>query len=63
MELWFAKIKRDVIACGIFTSVPDLKRKLLQYIKLHNATAQPFQWVYDNPKRRVRAIRNSVSFH
>jgi transposase len=63
VELWFAKIERDVIARGIFTSVPDLKKKLLQYIKLHNATAQPFQWVYANPKRRVRAIRNSVSVH
>jgi transposase len=63
VELWFAKIERDVIARGIFTSVPDLKKKLLQYIKLHNATARPFQWTYDNPKRRVRAIRNSVSVH
>ena len=63
VELWFAKIERDVIARVIFTSVPDLKKKLLQYIKLHNATARPFQWTYDNPKRRVRAIRNSVSVH
>ena len=23
--LWFAKIERDVIARGVFTSVPDLK--------------------------------------
>jgi transposase len=63
VELWFAKIERDVIARGIFTSVPDLRKKLRQYIKLHNATAQPFQWIYDNPKRRVRAIRNSLSVH
>jgi hypothetical protein len=40
-----------MIACGIFTSVPDLKKKLRQYIRLHNATVQPFQWVYGNPKR------------
>jgi transposase len=26
VELWFAKIERDVIARGVFTSVPDLKR-------------------------------------
>ena len=58
VELWFAKIERDVIARGIFTSVPDLRKKLLQYIKLHNKTAQPFRWIYDNPSRRVRAIRN-----
>ena len=63
VELWFAKIERDVIARGIFTSVPDLRRKLLHYIQLHNKTAQPFQWMYDNPKRRIRAIRNSASGH
>jgi len=63
VELWFAKIERDLIARGIFTSVPDLRKKLLQYITLHNKTAQPFDWIYDNPKRRVRAIKNSVSVH
>jgi transposase len=30
VELWFAKIERDVIARGVFTSVPDLKRKLMR---------------------------------
>jgi len=27
VEIWFAKIEREVIAPGIFTSVPDLARK------------------------------------
>ena len=63
VELWFAKIERDLIARGIFTSVPDLRRKLVQYITLHNKTAQPFQWTYTNPKHRVRAIRNSDARH
>jgi transposase len=31
VELWFAKIERDVIARGIFTSVSDLARKLRRY--------------------------------
>jgi len=31
--LWFAKIERDVIARGIFTSVSDLRRKLMRYIR------------------------------
>jgi transposase len=31
-ELWFSKIERDVIARGVFTSVPDLNRKLMRYI-------------------------------
>src|ERR1700732_2488421 len=30
VELWFSKIERDVIARGVFTSVPDLKRKLMR---------------------------------
>jgi transposase len=63
VELWFAKIERDLIARGIFTSVPDLRKKLLQYINLHNKTAQPFKWTYANPKHRVSAIRNSDARH
>ena len=58
VELWFAKIERDVIARGIFTSTGDLARKLLRYIKLHNKTCQPIAWTYENPKHRVRAINN-----
>jgi len=54
VELWFAKIERDCIARGIFTSTADLRRKLMQYIRLHNKTCQPFRWVYSNPKRRIR---------
>ena len=56
VELWFAKIERDMIARGIFTSVGDLRRKLMQYIRLHNKTCQPIQWAYNNPKHRIRAI-------
>src|SRR5262245_15104395 len=36
VELWFAKIERDVIARGVFTSVSDLKRKLMRYIRHYN---------------------------
>src|ERR1700734_3847554 len=36
VELWFSKIERDVIARGVFTSVPDLKRKLMRYIRHYN---------------------------
>lgn len=63
VELWFAKIERDLIARGIFTSVPNLRRKLLQYIRLHNQTARPFRWIYDTPQRRIRAINNSAAVH
>jgi len=41
VELWFAKIEREVIARGIFTSVPDLARKLRRYINAYSANARP----------------------
>ncbi len=63
VELWFGKIQRDLIARGVFTSVPDLRKKLLQYIRLHNKTARPFTWTYDNPKHRVPAIKISEAVH
>ena len=55
VELWFAKIERDMIARGIFTSTADLRRKLMQYIRLHNKTCQPIQWAYSTPSHRIRA--------
>lgn len=63
VELWFAKIERDMIARGIFTSTADLRRKLMQYIRAHNKTCQPIQWSYSNPKHRIRAPRTSVTGH
>src|SRR5436853_3413975 len=33
VELWFNKIERDVIARGVFSSTPDLSRKLMRYIR------------------------------
>ncbi len=35
VEIWFAKIERDVIARGVFTSVSDLRRKLMRYIRAY----------------------------
>jgi hypothetical protein len=32
VEIWFAKIEREVIARGSFSSVPDLARKLRRYM-------------------------------
>jgi transposase len=63
IELWFAKIERDMIARGIFTSTADLRRKLLQYIRAHNKTCQPIQWSYSNIKHRITAPRTSVASH
>ena len=32
VEYWFARIQRDVISRGIFTSVKDLDKKLMRYV-------------------------------
>ncbi len=53
VELWFGKIERDVIARGVFTSVPDLKRKLMRYIRQYNQQPKPVKWKYFDPTRRI----------
>ena len=56
VELWFAKIERDVIARGVFTSVPDLKRKLLRYIRQYNKQPRTVKWKYFDPSRRITPV-------
>src|SRR5436853_3112112 len=46
LELWFGRIQRDVVARGVFTSVNDLARKLMRYIRHHNQHAAPIKWTY-----------------
>src|SRR6266481_7669837 len=41
VELWFGRIERDVVARGVFTSVNDLARKLMRYIRHHNQHTEP----------------------
>lgn len=53
VELWFAKIERDVIARGVFTSLPDLKRKLMRYIRRYNEQPKSVKWKYFDPTRRI----------
>lgn len=53
VELWFSNIERDVIARGVFTSVTDLRRKLMRYIRQYNKTAKPSRWSYADPSRRI----------
>jgi transposase len=53
VELWFSKIERDVIARGIFTSVTDLARKLMRYIRLYNTAPKPVNWQHKDPTRRI----------
>jgi hypothetical protein len=52
-----------VIARGVFTSVPDLARKLRRYINAYSANAQPIQWKYSDPSRRIRSNGLSATGH
>jgi transposase len=53
VELWFGKIERDVIAGGVFTSVADLKRKLMRYIRQYNKAPRTVKWKYVDPSRHI----------
>ena len=53
VEIWFSKIQRDVISRGVFTSVNDLARKLMRYIRNYNKTATPIRWIYKNVGHRI----------
>jgi transposase len=59
IELWFSKIERDLLARGIFTSVPDLARRIRTYIRQYNKHAKPIRWSYRNPTHRI----SSTSAH
>lgn len=63
VEIWFGKIERDVIARGVFTSVTDLSRKLMKYIRAYAKSARPIRWTYTNPKRRIVATEMTGTRH
>jgi transposase len=47
IEIWFSILARRVIKRGNFTSVKDLRDKILAFIAYFNATlAKPFKWTY-----------------
>ncbi len=43
----------DVICRGVFTSMPDLRRKLINYITRYNDQLRPIRWRYVDVTRRV----------
>src|SRR3984893_174480 len=53
VELWFGKIERDGIARGVVTSVSDLKRKLMRFIRYYNKSPHTVKWKYADPSRRI----------
>lgn len=62
VELWFAKIQRDVIARGVFSSVKNLEKKLMRYIRLYNNAPKTVKWKYFDPTRRIKR-ESSVTAH
>jgi transposase len=62
VERWFAKIERDVIARGVFTSLPNLKRKLMRYIRHYNQAPKTVKWTYFDPTRRITS-QSFVTVH
>lgn len=47
VEIWFSILVRKVIKRGNFTSVDDLKAKVLAFIEYYQRTmAKPFKWTY-----------------
>src|SRR6266852_5782164 len=64
VELWFAKIEREVIARGVFTSVKDLAHKLMRYIRAYAKNARPIKWTYTDTSNRIRtASTSTVTVH
>jgi transposase len=59
VEIWFAKIERDVIARGVFTSTTDLSRKVMRYIRRYNHNARPIRWSYSDTTHRIRPTSDS----
>jgi transposase len=55
VENWFARIQRDVITRGIFTSIKDLDKKLMRYIRRYNKLPKPLKWKFADPTRCIAA--------
>ncbi len=47
VEIWFSILSRRLLKRGSFTSIEDLKERVLAFIDYFNATlAKPFKWTY-----------------
>lgn len=46
VEIWFSILVRRVIKRGNFSSVDDLRAKILAFVDYFNRTAKPFRWTY-----------------
>ena len=55
VENWFARIQRDVITRDVFTSIKDLDKKLMHYIRQYNKDPKPLEWTFADHTRRITA--------
>jgi transposase len=62
VELWFGRIERDVIARGVFTSVADLRKKLMRYIRHYNKAPRTVKRKYSDTSKRL-GIHSAVTGH
>jgi transposase len=46
IEIWFSILVRRLLKRGSFTSVEDLRTRILAFITYYNQTAKPFRWTY-----------------
>ena len=47
IEIWLSILVRKLLKRGSFTSVADLRTKVLAFIEYYNRTmAKPFKWTY-----------------
>ena len=54
VEIWFSILARRALKRASFTSLDDLKQRLLDFIKYFNAVlAKPFKWTYAGKPLRV----------
>jgi transposase len=54
IELWFSILVRKLLKRASFTSVEDLKTRVLAFVAYFNATmAKPFQWTYGQKPLQV----------
>src|ERR1043166_6819800 len=63
VEIWFSKIERDVISRGVFTSIPDLRRKLMTDITRYNDKPRPIRWSYVDVKHHITGPKRSFTRH
>jgi transposase len=47
VEIWFARLQREVLRRGSFSGLRDLEEKIMVYIKWYNKMqAHPYRWTY-----------------